>query len=77
VDSPSYRSFLVRLWRDPVAVDVWQGEVESIQSGQVMTAESLDTLLEVIRQAAGISQPPASPTSEPDHESTATEGATS
>ena len=62
MDNPSYRSFLVRLWRDsPEAVGVWRGEVESIQSGQLVTVRLLDEALEFIRQAADGSQPPAAP----------------
>ncbi|CAA9278287.1 MAG: hypothetical protein AVDCRST_MAG26-3194 [uncultured Chloroflexia bacterium] len=76
MDSPSYRSFLVRLWREPAATGPWRGEVESIQSGQTVTAESLDTTLEIIRQAIANSQSPAVPTPGSDRGLPATEGAT-
>lgn len=66
MDTPAYRSFLVRLWREPAATGAWRGEVESIQSGQLVTAESLDSTLEIIRQAVGTSQLPAAPTRESD-----------
>ncbi len=66
MDSPSYRSFLVRLWREPSAAGTWRGEVESIQSGQIVLVETLDDVLELIRQAVGTSQPPALPASAPD-----------
>ena len=67
MDTPFYRSFLVRLWREPPkASGTWRGEVESIQGGQLVAAQSLDAALEFIRQAAETSQPPAliTPTSE-------------
>lgn len=50
--NPSYRSFLVRLWREPGAVgDAWRGEVEHIQSGVVIVVASLEEALGVIRRA--------------------------
>ncbi len=75
MDSPSYRSFLVRLWHEPSAADSWRGEVESIQSGHIVAADTLDTTLEIIRQAVGNSQPPASPTPTSDHGLTDDQGA--
>ena len=76
MDTPYYRSFLVRLWREQGTGDgAWRGEVESIQSGQTVTAESLDTTLEIIRQAIGNSQSPAVPTPGLDQGLPATEGA--
>ena len=69
MDSPSYRSFLVRLWREPSAAGAWHGEVESIQSGQILPVETLDDVLVLIRQAVGTSQPPALPASESDRAS--------
>ena len=63
MDTPFYRSFLVRLWREQGAADgAWRGEIEAIQSGQLVTVQSLDEALEFIRQAAGNSQPPVAPT---------------
>ena len=63
MDTPFYRSFLVRLWREQGAASgAWRGEIESIQSGQLVTVQSLDEVLEFIRQAAGNSQPLAEPT---------------
>jgi hypothetical protein len=68
VDSAFYRSFLVRLWREPPeASGAWRGEVESIQGGQLMTVRSLDEALEFIRQVAENSQPPAPPAPQSDH----------
>jgi len=62
VDTPFYCSFLVRLWREPPeASGAWRGEVESIQGGQLVEVQSLDEVLEYIRQAAETSQPPALP----------------
>ena len=53
MDTAFYRSFLVRLWREPPeASGAWRGEVESIQGGQLVTVQSLDEALEFIRQAA-------------------------
>lgn len=50
---PSYRSFLVRLWREPSkAGGKWRGEVESIQSGEIMLVDSLDQALVLLRRAA-------------------------
>lgn len=58
MDLPSaYRSFLVRLWRD-LPDGAWRGEVESIQSGELVHIGSLEEIIETIRQAAGISPPP-------------------
>lgn len=50
---PSYRSFLVRLWRDP-ADGPWRGEVESIQNGELECVESFEALIEILRRAAGL-----------------------
>jgi hypothetical protein len=53
IGDPSYRSFLVRLWREPgAAVDTWRGEVEHIQSGAVVAVSSLDEALNLIRRSA-------------------------
>jgi hypothetical protein len=69
VDTPFYRSFLVRLWRDPPeASGAWRGEVESIQGGQLVTVQSLDEALECLRNAAENSQPPAPPAPKTDHQ---------
>ena len=63
MDTRFYRSFLVRLWREQGAADcAWRGEIEAIQSGQLVAVQWLDEALEFIRQAAGCSQPPAEPT---------------
>ena len=68
MDTAFYRSFLVRLWREPPkASGAWRGEVESIQGGQLVTVQSLDEALEFIRRAAEDSQPPAPPAPESDH----------
>jgi hypothetical protein len=58
---PSYRSFLVRLWRDPPeAGGAWRGEVESIQSGELLAVESLEQALAILWRATGMpAEPPA------------------
>ena len=75
MDTPFYRSFLVQLWHEPAAPGSWRGEVESIQSGQTVSAESLDTMLEIIRQAVVTSQSLAVATPGSDQGLTDTEGA--
>src|SRR5262245_28703015 len=76
MDTAFYCSFLVRLWREPPEVSgAVRGEVEAIQSGQVVMVHSLDEALELLRQAVGHSQPPASPTPESDCHLTDSEGA--
>ncbi len=53
----TYVSFLVRLWREPAqkalapATD-WQSEIECIQTGQQWTYDTLDELLDFLRQQA-------------------------
>ncbi|MBC8077435.1 MAG: hypothetical protein H7Y32_15285 [Chloroflexales bacterium] len=60
MDTPFYRSFLVRLWREPPEADgALCGEVESIQSGELAIFQSLDAALALIRQAVGDDRPPA------------------
>ena len=52
IGNASYRSFLVRLWREPGAEgDAWRGEVEHIQSGGVVAVVSLEAALRLIRRA--------------------------
>jgi hypothetical protein len=52
-----YASFLLRLWREATsgrlepAAD-WQSEIEHIQSGQHWTFDTLDDLLDFLRQQA-------------------------
>ena len=71
MDTPFYRSFLVRLWREPPKTSgAWRGEVESIQGGQLVAVQSLDEALQFIRQAAETSQPPAPPAPESDNQLT-------
>ena len=54
IDDPSYRSFLVRLWRGPAAEGgAWLVEVEHIQSGAVVDTASLEEALNVIRRSTG------------------------
>lgn len=66
MDNPSYHSFLVRLWREPPTADgAWRGEVESIQSGQLVSVQSLDQALALIREAVGVSHRPAAPAPTP------------
>ena len=53
MDDSSYRSFLIRLWREPgVADDPWRGEVEHIQSGVVVAVFSIEEALSLIRKTA-------------------------
>ncbi|MFN8485231.1 MAG: hypothetical protein U0768_19510 [Anaerolineae bacterium] len=48
----SYRSFLVRLWREPgTEDDGWRGEVEHIQGGAVVAAASIEAVFDLIRRA--------------------------
>lgn len=57
---PSYRSFLVRLWRDPPETGGgWRGEVESIQSGEIVTVDSLEQILAILQQVAGLPTEPS------------------
>ncbi len=52
IGNASYRSFLVRLWREPGATgDVWRGEVEHIQGGAVVAVVSLEAVFDLIRRA--------------------------
>lgn len=43
-----YASFMVRLWREPEAASgnetAWQGELESVQTGQTWRFQGLDAL---------------------------------
>lgn len=53
--SPTYISFLVRLWRErsqetPAPPADWQSEVECIQTGQRWTFDTLEALLDFLRQ---------------------------
>ena len=53
MDDSSYRSFLIRLWREPGVVDdPWRGEVEHIQSGVVVAVFSIEEALSLIRKTA-------------------------
>ncbi len=53
MDDPSYRSFLVRLWREPgTAGDTWRGEVEHIQSGAVVAVSSLEEAFSLMQRTA-------------------------
>jgi hypothetical protein len=54
-ESTTYISFLVRLWREPgqetPALPVnWHSEVECIQTGQQWMFDTLDKLLDFLRQ---------------------------
>ena len=54
-DSPTYTSYLVRLWREsetepPEMTTDWQGEVQHIQSGQRWSFSTLDELLGLLRR---------------------------
>ena len=59
-DPVEYASFMIRMWRDPAAapdgeVDaadrdqaVWVGEIESVQSGRVVSFRGLEVLAELL-----------------------------
>lgn len=56
----TYASFMVRMWRNSVAVagleqePVWMGELESIQTGRAWQFQGLEPLLELLAaQLAG------------------------
>lgn len=56
----TYLSFLIRMWREEVGnhnvqAPEWRGEVEHIQSGQVLRFYSLSELFDYLREQA--SQP--------------------
>ena len=53
METESYMSFLVRLWRDHPASDqpCWQGEIEHIQTGTRCRFSSLEELLALLRRA--------------------------
>ncbi len=51
--SESYNSYLVRFWREDMGGDPkggWQGEVESIQTGQKSQFTSLDSLYDFLQR---------------------------
>jgi hypothetical protein len=51
IDDPSYRSFMVRLWRAPARTEqLWHCEVEDIQSGEIVEVSSLAEILSLIGQ---------------------------
>lgn len=51
-EAPHYRSFLLRLWRDPGSEQsAWQGEIEVIQSGDLLSVSSLEEAFSVILHA--------------------------
>jgi hypothetical protein len=55
VETASYLSFLVRLWREigpeePGLHTQWRGEIEHIQSGRKWAFDSLDELLGFLRR---------------------------
>jgi hypothetical protein len=53
MDDPSYRSFLMRLWRASAAEGgVWHAEVEHIRSGAVVAVSSLEEAFSLIRRTA-------------------------
>lgn len=65
VTGATYHSFLLRIWRerslnhpDNVAAE-WQGEIESIQTGERWTFESLDEMLVFLHQQAEGPEAPA------------------
>lgn len=52
-DDANYASFMVRVWRDPVAAAdgeeaVWAGEVEWVQSGRIESFRSLEALVALL-----------------------------
>ena len=52
-DSVRYASFMIRLWRDPAEasgeeVPPWVGEIESVQTGQIVTFKGLEALADLL-----------------------------
>lgn len=45
-----YASFMVRLWREPKSGSgtAWQGELESVQTGQTWRFQGVDALLRLM-----------------------------
>ena len=53
IEDPSYRSFMVRLWRAPGgAGSSWHCEVENIQSGNIVEVSSLEEALSLMGNPA-------------------------
>lgn len=53
MDPVSYASFMIRVWRDPAGESdaeepMWVGEIESVQSGQVVPFRGLEALAELL-----------------------------
>lgn len=52
-----YASFMVRLWREPEAASgtetAWQGELESVQSGQTWRFQGMDSLQGLLAEQLG------------------------
>ncbi len=62
IEGPSYKSFLIRLWREPASEQPeqtahWHGELEHIQNGHRWTFDSLDHLFDLIRLQVEGSEP--------------------
>ena len=52
IDDPSYVSLMVRLWREPGnSSEAWRGEIEEIQSGEIVVASSLEEVLTLIQRS--------------------------
>lgn len=62
----TYASFMVRMWRNSVAVagleqePVWMGELESIQTGRAWQFQGLEPLLELLAAQLASSAAPTS-----------------
>jgi hypothetical protein len=55
--SPSYLSFLIRMWcesiaEEPGSVQDWQGEIEHIQSGRQWQFRTIEELVQFLRDPA-------------------------
>ncbi len=58
----SYASYLLRVWREGDGPETWQGEIESIQSGQKWQFDSLELIIGFLQTRIL-----ATPINDPDH----------
>ena len=67
MQSEAYMSFLVRLWRDPLAIEQlhgWHGEIELIQTGTRRSFCTLGELFAFLQQLTAAPQGCVLPASE-------------
>jgi hypothetical protein len=68
-ERPSYRSYLLRLWRARVAGrGVWRASLEDPRTGERRGFADLAQLLAYLEQQLGEDAPPASPKSPAGHD---------